>query len=114
MPSVIAAFAVVLLVTAVVFQFLKKLRLACWTLFAFPVVLSIAGLLSLIKDPAVVGATAFRANGNVLVFCIGLIGLCILAVLRPGWRWLFWMAWLPSAFICGALVYLVFFWNVFS
>jgi hypothetical protein len=48
------------------------------------------------------------------VYVLVLLVLSVFAALRPKWPWLFWIAWAPSGFICGILVYLAFFWKVFN
>jgi len=110
----IACLALVTMIMAVVYQFLGRLRASCWLLLVFPVVLSIVALLSYSNGIGKEAGTDLRSDQNMAIFCISLLALSALAVLRPRWRWLFWLAWLPNAIACGTLVYLVFFWHVFS
>jgi len=109
-----ASVALVSLLIAIVYQFLGKLRASCLLLLVFPVVLSTVALLSYSNGAGRSPGTDIRSDQNMAIFCIGLLVLSALAALRPRWRWLFWLAWLPNAIACGTLVYLVLFWHVFS
>jgi len=110
----IAGLALATLMTALVYQFLGKLRASCWLLLVFPVILSVVAFLSFSSGTGRDVGTDLRSDQNMAIFCISLLCLSVFAVLRPRWRWLFWLAWLPNAIACGTLVYLVLFWHVFS
>jgi len=110
----IAGLALATLMMALVYQFLGKLRASCWLLLVFPVILSVVAFLSFSSGTGRDVGTDLRSDQNMAIFCISLLCLSVFAVLRPRWRWLFWLAWLPNAIACGTLVYLVLFWHVFS
>ena len=115
MAFLIAGLALATIIMAVVYQLLGKLRASCWLLLVFPVVLSIVALFSYLNNAGRASpGTDLRSDQSMAIFCLSLLVLSVLAKLRPRWRWLFWLAWLPNAIACGTLVYLVLFWHVFS
>lgn len=114
MATVLTVLAVILLVTAAVLEFTRKRRLAGWLLVAFPALMCGAGLLDISGGVERIGRASFESDLKQLAYIFFLFLLCVFAALRPNWRWLFWTAWAFSALVCGVLVYLAFFWHVFS
>ena len=49
-----------------------------------------------------------------LAVALVMLAISIFAALRAQWRWLFWIEWFLNGIVCGMLIYLVFFWKVFS
>jgi hypothetical protein len=97
-----AAFAVVLVIAAAAFYATGKRRLGCWLQVLFPAILY----------GWVLGDRYIATEAKAL--CLSVLGLSLLAALRPRWPWLFWAAWLLNAFVCYILLYAIFFWKVFS
>lgn len=114
MASAIAFVAVGVLILAAAFEFTKMRKVSGWLLVPFPAFLCAAALADLSRGEEKIGAAVFESDLKQLVFVVFLLLLCLLAALRPHWRWLFWTGWAVSAMICGVLLYLVFFWKVFS
>ena len=114
MASVLTIFATVLLVTAAVLEFTRKRTLSGWLLVPFPAAMCAAGLLDLSRGVARIGRAAYESDLKQLAYIFFLLLVTVFAALRPNARWLFWLAWTFSALVCGALVYLAFFWHVFS
>jgi hypothetical protein len=60
------------------------------------------------------GEASYHSDLRALPYSVAFLAISVLAALRPGWRWLFWILWLISAVMCAVMVYLAFFWKVFS
>ncbi len=114
MASFIAIGATVLLAVTAILQFTRKRQLGCWLLVAFPALLCAVALVDMARGPAALGQVAFESDTKQLMCCAALLGLTLLAAWRARWKWMFWVAWMMNALICGILVYLVFFWKVFG
>jgi cell division protein FtsW (lipid II flippase) len=114
MASAIAILTIGLLIIAAAFEFTKKRKVSGWLLVPLPAFLCAGALLDLSRGAEKIGAGAFESDLKQLVYLVFLLLLCLLVALRPRWRWLFWTAWTFSALVCGILVYLAFFWKVFS
>lgn len=113
MAHVLVAIAVVLVVAAAVLEFTSKRRLSGWLLVPLPALMCGGGLLDFSRGAEKIGRAAFESDLKQLAYLFFLL-LSVFAALRPNARWLFWTAWALSALVCGALVYLAFFWHVFS
>ena len=83
-------------------------------LMLFPAFLCGAALLDLSRGIAYLGAGAYRSDQKQLLFSIVFLALTVLGVFFPQRRLLFWASWAINALVCAALVYLAFFWKVFS
>ena len=114
MASPIAVFSAALLVAAAVLQLIERRRLACWLLVLLPVSLCGAATRDLSRGITHLGAAAYQNDRKQLLFSVLILALASLAALLPQRRLLFWASWVVNALVCGALVYLVFFWHVFS
>jgi hypothetical protein len=114
MASALAVVAVGLLILAAALEFTKKRKVSGWLLVPLPAFMCAAALVDLSRGEQKIGAAAFESDLKQLVFIVFLLLLCLLATLHPRWRWLFWLAWAFNAMFCGVLVYLAFFWKVFS
>jgi hypothetical protein len=114
MAHVLVAIGVALGVAAAVLEFTSKRGLSGWLLVPFPALMCGAGLLDLSRGAEKIGRAAFESDLKQLAYLFFLLLLSVFAALRPNARWLFWIAWAFSAVVCGALVYLAFFWHVFS
>ena len=113
MASLITVVAVALVIAAAALWF-KRRRVSSCLLMTFPATLCIMALVDLSGGAARIGQAAFESDLKQLAYVFCLLLLCLLAALRPSWGWLFWAAWAFSALVCGVLVYLAFFWKVFS
>jgi hypothetical protein len=107
-------FGIVLLIATAVLQFTRKFAIGCWLLVFFALALCAGLLFDLSHGVRNLGEASYHSDLNALVPIFGFLGLTIFAALRSNWRWLFWITWLVSAGICGIVVYLTFFWKVFS
>jgi len=103
-----------LLLPAAALQLRGKRKLSSWLLVVFPGFLCLAYLRDLAKGPHILGASAFQSDQKQLVVALIMLAVSIFATFRTQWRWLFWMEWFLNGMVCGMLVYLVFFWKVFS
>jgi hypothetical protein len=114
MAAVLTFAAMVFLVAAAVLEFTRKRGIGGWLLVPFPALMCSAGLIDLSRGVEKIGRAAFESDLKQLAYLFFLFLLCVFAALRPNARWLFWTAWAFSALVCSALLYLVFFWHVFS
>ena len=95
-------------------QLMGRRRLSCWLLLLFPTILCVAALADLARGSARIGLAAFESDEKQLAILLCFLAVSGIAAFRPGWRWLFWAAWVLNALVCGVLIYLAFFWKVFS
>ena len=114
MASLIAIGSVLILLTAVVLQFTARKRLGGWLLVVLPVSLCIAGLADVAHGARYLGEGAYESDLKELAYALVLLLVTILAAFDRWARWLFWVAWVLNAAVSGVLVYLAFFWKVFS
>jgi hypothetical protein len=114
MGAELAAIAIALLLAAAGLQIRGRRRLSCWLLVVFPGFLCLAYLRDLSLGPARLGAAAYVSDQKQLVVALAMVAVSIFAAFRAEWRWLFWIEWCLNAIVCGMLIYLVFFWKVFS
>jgi len=103
----------VLLVCAVL-QFTRKRALSCWLLVLIPTLVSLALLADLSHGSRNLGEASYQSDLKGLLPSLGFLALSVIAALRPGWRWLFWIVWLLCALLCSIAIYLEYFWKVFS
>ena len=114
MGALLAAIAVALLLAAAVLHFKGRPRAACWLLVVFPGFLCLAYVRDLILGPAGLGQAAYASDQKQVVVALAMVAVSVFAAFRARWRWLFWLEWCLNAIVCGMLIYLVFFWKVFS
>jgi hypothetical protein len=114
MASLMVLISIVLLVASAAFQLAGKRRLACRLQVLFPAFLCVADLLDLTGGVRVLGTAGVESDEKQLVYYLVLLALSIIAAIRIQWRWLYWSAWVFNALVCALLVYLAFFWKVFS
>jgi hypothetical protein len=86
----------------------------CWVLVLSPASLCASIVADLSRGVGRAGRAAIESDRNQLAFCLVLLVLSLLAILRPSWPWLFWIAWTLNAMVCAVLLYMVFSWKVFS
>ncbi len=110
----VACIVVALLVGTAALQLTGRRRLSCWLLALFPATLCVACILDILRGAAKIGESAFESDRKQLVYCLVFLAISVFAALRPQWKSLFWLAWVFGALVCGILVYLAFFWKVFS
>jgi hypothetical protein len=114
MGEFVALVLVVLLVGTAALQLTGRRRLSCWLLALFPGSLCVGCLLDIARGAAKIGESTYRSDQKQLLYCLCFLLLSVAAALRPQWKWMFWIAWAFNALVCGVLVYLAFFWKVFS
>jgi len=114
MGALLAVFVIVLLLAAAALQLVGRRRIACWLLAVFPGFACVAYLRDLAQGAQRLGLAAYQSDQKQFGAALVLLAISVFAALRPQWRWLFWLEWIFNAIACGVLVYLVFFWKVFS
>ncbi len=114
MGALLTFVVIALLLAAAALHITGRPRLAAWLLVIFPGFLCLAYLRDLARGPRILGLAAFQSDQKQVVVAFLMLALSILVPLRTQWRWLFWTEWFLNSIACGMLVYLVFFWHVFS
>ena len=114
MSSLLVPVLIALLVAAAVLHVMRSHRVAAWLLVTFPAALCAGIVLDLSKGAAALGQGAFEGDQKQLVYCFFFLALSLTAALCPKWPWLFRLAWVIDASVCGILVYLAYFWKVFN
>jgi hypothetical protein len=114
MGAALAILVIALLLAAAALQLLGKLRSSCWLLVIFPGFLCLAYLRELIQGPQRIGLATYVSDQKQIVAALGMLAFSVFVAFRTRWRWLFWLEWILNGIACGMLVYLVFFWKVFS
>ena len=114
MGAFLTVIVLSLLLAAAGLRLAKKLRAACWLMVVFPSFLCLAYLRDLAQGPRALGLGAFKSDQKQLAVALFMLAVSIFAALRAQWRWLFWIEWFLNGIVCGMLIYLVFFWKVFS
>jgi hypothetical protein len=112
--SLFCWFAIVLLVACAVLEFTRWRVIGTWLLVLFPASLCGALLLDIAHGVSKLGQAAYNTDLRTLPVLLSFLVISVVAALRPGWRWLFWIEWLIGAVLCSTAVYLTFFWHVFS
>jgi hypothetical protein len=114
MGALLAIFVIVILLVAAALQLAARRRFACWLLAIFPAFACVAYLRDLSQGPQHTGLATYQSDQKQLGAALLLFAISFVAAVRPQWRWLFWIEWIFNAIACGVLVYLAFFWKVFS
>jgi hypothetical protein len=114
MASLLTSALVALLLGAAVLHLAGQRALGCWLLVLFPALISAVDLADLAHGTAKLGTSAAQGDEKLLAILIAFLAVSVVAALKPGWKWLFWAVWALNALVCGAMVYLAFFWKVFS
>jgi predicted DNA repair protein MutK len=108
-------FGIIAFLVAVAILHLKGRRvIGAWLLAFLPVLLCGVGVVDISRGAVQLGEGAFESDVKQLAFSVVLLVLSLIAALCPKWPWLFWLVWAVNGAVCGILVYLVFFWKVFS
>jgi hypothetical protein len=114
MGAFLTIVVIALLLAAAALHITGRPRVAGWLLVVFPAFLCLAYLRDLAKGPRILGVAPFQSDQKQLVVAFFMLAVSIFAAFRTRWRWLFWLEWLLNGIACGMLVYIVFFWKVFS
>lgn len=107
-------FAILLLVVCAVLFFTSLRKLGCWLMVVFPAALCAALLKDLTKGARKMGEASYHSDLMVLLPLFALLVITVLAALRPRWGWVFWIAWILNALVCALIVFLTYFWKIFS
>ena len=107
-------FAIFLVVLCAVLFFTPLRKLGCWLMAIFPAGLCAAFLKELVKGTTKIGEATYHSELMVLLPLLVFLIITIVAALRPRWGWLFWIGWVLNAFVCALIVFLTYFWKVFS
>ena len=114
MAAIFCWLAVVLVLACAVLHFMRRRTPACWLLVIFPAALCVGLFLDLSHGVAKLGQASYGSDLRTLPYLLGFLAITLLAALRPRWGWLFWIAWAFSAFVSSVVVFLTYFWKVFS
>lgn len=114
MAPLLVPVLIAFLLAAAALHVMRSRRAAAWLLVVFPATLCAGILWDLSKGAANLGQGAFEGDQKQLVYCLFFLAVSLTAALCPKWPWLFWIAWLLDASVCGILVYMAYFWKVFS
>ncbi len=114
MASLFVLVLIALLLAAAALHLMRSRNLAAWLLVVFPATLCAGIMRDLSKGAANLGQGAFEDDQKQLVYCFFFLAVSLTAALCPKWPWLFRIAWLLDASVCGILVYLAYFWKVFN
>ena len=107
-------FAIVVVVASGALHFTRLRKLACWLLALFPASLCVGLFMDLVKGRQKLGEAAFHSDLRTLLPLAGFLAVTVFAALRPKWGWIFWIAWVLGALIAAIIVFLTYFWKVFS
>lgn len=107
-------FAIVLLLACAVLFFTPLRKLGCWLLVILPAALCAALLRDLARGAQKLGEASYHSDLRTFLPLIGLLAITLFGALRPKWGWVFWIAWLLNALVCTLVVFLTYFWKVFS
>ena len=107
-------FAVVLVLGSAILHFTRLRTLACWLLALLPACLCVGLLIDLAKGAQKLGQASYQSDLKTLLPIIGFLAVAVFAAAKPRWGWLFWITWVLGALICAVVVFLTYFWKVFS
>lgn len=107
-------FTIVLVVSSAVLHFTRLRGLACWLLALLPASLCVGLLLDIAKGAQKLGEASYRSDLKTILPLTGFLALAVFGAIRPRWGWVFWIVWVLSVVVCGVIVFLTFFWKVFS
>lgn len=114
MASFLVVVSASVLLIAAILQFAGKRALSCWLLVPFPVIACFRAIAKLSHGSRELGESTFEGDLTLLVYLAAPLLLSLLAALRPNWQWMFWIAWVLNALVCAFVVFIAFFWKVFS
>jgi hypothetical protein len=114
MGAALSIIVIALLLAAAALQLTGRPRFSCWLLVIFPGFLCFAYLRELHQGPQRLGLSAYLSDQKQFGVALCMLAFSIFVAFRTSWRWLFWLEWILNGIACGMLVYLVFFWRVFS
>jgi hypothetical protein len=114
MPQLFVIGFVVLLIAAAALHVMGRRSVGCWLLVIFPTIACVVALAELAGGPQQIGQSAYASDERELGYISVVLVLGLLAAVRPKWPWPFWIVWVLNGTACAALVYLAFFWKVFS
>jgi len=112
--ATLAVIVIALLLVAAALHLIGKPRASAWLLVIFPAFLCLAYIRELLQGPQRLGLAAYASDQKQLIVALAMLAFSIFVAFRTRWRWLFWLEWILNGIACGMLVYLVFFWKVFS
>ncbi len=107
-------FAIALLFVSAALFFTPLRKLGCWLMALFPAALCAALFKELVKGSAKIGEATYHSDLIVLLPLLAFLAITILAAVRPRWGWVFWIGWVLNAMVCALIVFLTYFWKVFS
>lgn len=114
MAAIFCWLAVILVLACAVVHFTHRKNLACWLLVIFPGALCLGVFLDLAHGAQALGEASYSSDLRTLPYLLGFLVITLIAAFRPRWGWLFWIAWVFSSLVCAVVVFLTYFWKVFS
>ena len=114
MAAIFCWLSVILVLGCAILSLAHRRKLASWLLVVFPAALCIGLFLDLAHGAAKLGQASYSSDLRTLPYLLGFLVITIAAALRPRWSWIFWIAWLFGALVCAVVVFLTYFWKVFS
>ena len=114
MAEVFCWSSVILVFACAVLHITRRKKLACWLLAVFPAALCLGLAFDLAHGAAKLGQAGYSSDVSTLPYLLAFLVITLVAAFRQQSRWIFWIAWVFSAFISAVVVFLTYFWKVFS
>jgi hypothetical protein len=112
--SLLAIACIALWLASAILRLTQGRVVAGWPLTFLPASMCVSSVLALSQGKAALGRAGFETDLRVLLYCLAALGLSVFSAIQWKLRWLFWTIWVCSGLFCALIVYLVFFWKVFS
>jgi hypothetical protein len=111
---IFAIALVALWAAAAVLWFTRGRVIAGWLLTLLPASFCLSYMSELLKGEAALGRGTFGTDERQFLCGLVALVLTVSSAVKWRWRWLFWIVWICNGLVCAVVVYLVFFWKVFS
>lgn len=107
-------FAIILVLGSAILHFTHLRRLSCWLLVLLPASLCLGLLMDLAKGAQKLGEASYHSDLKTLLPLVGFLAVAVFGAIKPKWGWIFWIAWVLGVLVCAVVVFLTYFWKVFS
>lgn len=112
--SLFATALVALWAASALLWFTRGRAIAGWLLTFLPASFVFLSVAEILKGKASLGRGTFETDERQLWFSLATLAVCVLSAVKWRWRWSFWAIWICTGLVCAVIVYLTFFWKVFS
>ena len=112
--SLFAIACVALWLASALLRMMRRGVFAGWPLTFLPGSACFRYVAELSRGGTALSLVPSASNQSQLLISLASLGLSVLSAVQWGWRWLFWTVWICNGLVCAVIVYLVFFWKVFS